>query len=154
MQTQIKNLDNNTAINILNTIAQSRMRTGEYETEFTPEMSQSLETEFDASPSSGTAAPGDLARESLLLLAEMPEFQGPLSAMLNGPQVKNFALDPISATAVAAAALIILQTHVKIERDKKGKISILIEKKPTKDTLLKPIVQKILSCIPQGPYGK
>jgi len=153
MQTKIKNLEDNTAVNILNTIAQSRIRTGQYETEITPEITQALETTFDTSPSSETASPSDLAREALLLLAEMPEYQGPLSAMLSGPLTKNFGLDPVTATAVVTAALVVLQTHVRIERDKKGKVSVLIERKPTKDTLLKPIVEKLLSCIPQGPYG-
>ncbi|GBC60612.1 hypothetical protein DENIS_1569 [Desulfonema ishimotonii] len=152
MQNQIKTLDDTAAANILNTIAQSRMRTGEYQTEITPEMIQALETAFDTAPSSETVSPGDLARNALLLLAEMPEYQAPLSALLNGPRSKTFGLDPLTATAVITAALVVLQTHVKIERDKKGKVSVLIEKKPTKDTLLKPIVEKILSCIPDGPW--
>ncbi len=148
----IEALDDKTAVHILNTIAQSRMRDGNYATDATREMSDALQNAFEIDPSSEAAAEGDLARQALLVLSEIPEFQGPLSAMVDNPRPASFSLDPIVATAVLTAALVVLQTHVKIERDKKGKLSVLIEKKPTKDKLLNPLVQKILSLIPSGPY--
>jgi hypothetical protein len=43
--------------------------------------------------------------------------------------------------------LVVLQTHVKFERDKAGRWSVKIEKKPTDNSLLKPLVQKLLSFI-------
>jgi hypothetical protein len=39
--------------------------------------------------------------------------------------------------------LVVLQTHVLFERDRDGKIHIKIEKKPTRDSLLKDLVQKL-----------
>ncbi len=85
-------------------------------------------------------------------MSEISEYQRPLAAIMDNPRPVSFSLDPVVTTAVVTAALVVLQTHVRIERDKKGKLSVLIEKKPTKDKLLKPLVQKILSFIPSGPY--
>ena len=43
-----------------------------------------------------------------------------------------------------AGVLIALQTHVKIEKGKDGKTAWKVEKRPTSDALLKPLVQKLL----------
>jgi len=103
-------------------------------------------------PSPEAPSEGDLARQALLALSDVPECQGSLSALVDGPRSESFSLDPVVTTAVVAAALVVLQTHVRIERDKKGKISVLNKKKPTRDALLKPLVRKLLSFIPSGPY--
>ena len=42
------------------------------------------------------------------------------------------------------AVLIVLQTHVKFERTPDGKWSLKVEKKPTSDSLLKGLVQKLI----------
>ncbi len=98
-----------------------------------------MKTLFKIEPSPEIPSEGDLAGQTLLVLSEVPECRGPLSALVDGPRSVSFIL-------------VVPQTHVKIERDKKGKLSVLIEKKPTKDALLKPLVQKLLSFIPPGPY--
>ncbi len=152
MKDRIDALDDKSAVHILNTIAQSRIRDGNYETEITREMSDALQDAFKIESSPEAPSEGDLARQALLALSEVPEYQGPLSALVDGPRSVSFSLDPVVTTAVVAAVLVVLQTHVRIERDKNGKLSVLIEKKPTKDTLLKPLVQKLLSFIPSGPY--
>ena len=56
--------------------------------------------------------------------------------------------EPVTTVVVIAAALIALQTHVRFERGTDGKLSFLIEKKATKDTLLKPLVEKLISYLP------
>lgn len=95
MKAQIETLNDASAMQILNTIAQSRIRTSEYETAVTPEIVRYLEAEFDAAPASSEAAnPGEPAREALLLLAETPEYQAPLSAMLNVHAPKASARTP------------------------------------------------------------
>ena len=50
-----------------------------------------------------------------------------------------------ASIALTAAVLIVLQTRVKFERGRDGKYSLLVEKKPTSDALLKGLVQKLLS---------
>ncbi len=152
MSDRIVALNDKNAVHILNTIAQSCMRDGNFETDITRELSDALQGAFEVEPSPEAPSEGDLARQALLALSEVPEYQGPLSALVNDPRSVSFTLDPVVTTAVATAALVVLQTHVRIERDKNGKLSVLIEKEPTKDRLLKPLVQKILSFIPSGPY--
>lgn len=148
MKTQIQALDDLTAIHLLTTIAQSRLRTGDFETTATPELQTALTAQFDTQPPDQPATAGDLARDALTALAETPEFEAPLTAMLNGPKAQRFTPEPVTTVALIAAALFALQTHVKIERDKTGKYTFLLEKKPTKDALLKPLVKKILSLFP------
>lgn len=82
------------------------------------------------------------------MLSEVEEYRMPVKVLVTGPPSQRFSLDPVSTIAQVTAALVALQTHVKIERDAKGRITFLMEKKPTKDTLLKPLVKKILSFLP------
>lgn len=82
-----------------------------------------------------------------MVLAETPEFQAPLSAFLKNPPPERFAVDPVTMVAVITAALVVLQTHVKIKRNEAGKTTFLIEKKPTSEALLKPLVKKLLGII-------
>jgi hypothetical protein len=51
--------------------------------------------------------------------------------------------------AIGVAALIALQTHVKFERTKDGKILFKIEKKPLPVGLIK----KLISFFTSGPSG-
>ena len=46
---------------------------------------------------------------------------------------------------ITAAVVFVLQTHVKFDRQPDGKWSLQLEKKPTKDALLKGLVQKLIS---------
>ena len=150
LKEQIKQLNDKTAVHILNIIAKSRMQTEDVETEASAELVQALQSEFAVEPAEDEAAPGDLARDTLLLLADDPAFKDPLMNMLTGPQAKGFGVDPIVATAVITAALVILQTRVKIEYDKKGKWSFLVERKAASDSLLKSVVQKIGGLMSRG----
>ena len=62
----------------------------------------------------------------------------------------------VSGVSIGAvtAALIALQTHVKIERDAKGKLAWKVEKKPTTVALLRPLVEKLLGFPPANPLGR
>ncbi len=150
MKEKIAELEDKHAVQILTAIAKSGSGTGELETEWSPEISRVLEAEFGESPSAGNASAGDTARQALLLLSEIPEYQTPLAALVNGPKTERFGIDPVTTAAVVTAALVILQTHVKFERDKKGKWSLKVERKAASDSLLKPLVQKLLSLMKGG----
>ncbi len=140
---RIASLDDQTAIGILTTIARSLMRSENYETAGTPEMADALKSVFSVSDPSENASEGDTARAALQLLATDPQYAQRISVMANGPDSKQFAIDA-GSVAVAAAAIVLLQTHVRFERDKKGKVSVLIEKKSASDSLLKALVEKLL----------
>jgi hypothetical protein len=51
---------------------------------------------------------------------------------------------------VVAAVLVVLQTHVKFDRDKDGRWSLKIEKKPAGDKLLANLAGKFLSLFGRG----
>jgi hypothetical protein len=148
MKEKINTLDDAAAMNILNTIAQSRMHSGDYETILSTEIQEILKDSFSIDSTRKKSSEGDLARQALLLLSEDGVFNTPLSTLMDGPKENQFAVDPLTTAALITAALVILQTHVKFERDKDGKMSLSVEKKPTKDTILKPFIEKLLSLIP------
>jgi hypothetical protein len=141
----IRGLDDSQAVRVLTTFARVRLRAGGVaETEWTPELDRALRQDFPAEADAGRAASvseGDLARQALLLLADDPQNREALAALIEGPPPQSFEV--VSTVALLAATLVVLQTHVLFERDRDGKIHIKIEKKPTRDSLLKDLVQKL-----------
>lgn len=79
-------------------------------------------------------------------MAEDQSAREAIVALVSAPPPQRF--DPASTLAVTAAVLLVLQTHVRFARDKAGQWSLTIEKKPTTESLLKPLVQKLLSLFP------
>ena len=144
IQDRISSLDDATARRVLATFA--RAQANPAETALTPELRQALR-EFAPAPEAAAAAAseGDLARAALILLADEPQYQPILTALIEGPAPARFGV--LETAAVVSAILLVLQTHVKFERDKDGRWSIKIEKKPTDSSLLKPLVQKLLGVI-------
>ena len=150
MDDMIRGLDNSQAVRVLTTFARVRLRAGGVaETEWTPELDRALRQDFPAEADAGRAASvseGDLARQALLLLADDPENRDALTALIEGPPPESFEV--VGTVALVAAMLVVLQTHVLFERDRDGKIHIKIEKKPTRDSLLKNLVQKLFGFFP------
>jgi hypothetical protein len=105
-----------------------------------------LQDEFSIAPGPEHPSKGDLARQTLIVLAEDPESREAIIRLSKGTPPQRF--EPVTTVALIAAALIALQTHVRFERDADGQLKLLIEKKATKDTLLKPLVQKLLNYLP------
>lgn len=144
IQDRIASLDDATARRVLATFARAQATPAE--TALTPELRQALQ-EFATGPETAavSASEGDLARAALLLLADDPQQQPMLTALIEGPAPTRFGV--LETVAIVSAVLVVLQTHVKFERDKAGRWSVKIEKKPTDNSLLKPLVQKLLSFI-------
>ena len=94
-------------------------------------------------------APSDAeaAGIALELLAAEPRFAAPIEAIRNGPQTKALGFGVVEGAAVITGLLLALQTHFEFERDKDGRWSIKIIKKPTSDTLLGPLVKKLTTLI-------
>ena len=145
MDDMIRGLDDSQAVRVLTTFARARLRAGDVaETEWTPELDRALRQDFPAEADAGRAASvseGDLARQALLLLADDPQNRNALTALIAGPPPESFEV--VGTVALVVAMLVVLQTHVLFERDRDGKIHIKIEKKPTRDSLLKDLVQKL-----------
>jgi hypothetical protein len=79
-----------------------------------------------------------------LVLAEDPESRKRIEAMAAGAAGSAQKFD-FGTMGITAAVLIILQTHVRFDRHSDGTWSMKLEKKPTSDTLLKGLVQKLIS---------
>ena len=145
MKDLIQSLDDATARRVLDSIA--RVQSASAEIALTPELRQALR-EFATSPEAAavSASEGDLARAALLLLADDPQQQPILAALIEGPAPTKFG--PVKNAAVITAVLLVLQLYVKFEYDKDGRWSIEIVKEPTDKALLMPLVQKLLSHTP------
>jgi len=97
-------------------------------------------------------APSDAeaARIALQLLAAEPRFAGPIKAMRSGPQTRALGPGLAEGTFLIVGLLLALQTQFEFERDKDGRWSIKVRKKPTSDALLKPLVKKLSTLLGLG----
>jgi len=141
----IRNLDAVKAQQILDAIARSRSRGAGQSVPWSPSLAQALAHQFQLEPGSTPASDGDLARHALLVLAEDPETRKAIEVMASRADAGLQKFDFGASIGLTVAVLIVLQTHVKFERDSKGKWSLKLEKKPTSDALLKGLVQKLLT---------
>jgi hypothetical protein len=148
MQPSIENLDDATAIRVLRAFATARGRHGSYQTKWSNDLRQALVEGIEGAGVTAAVNEGDLAREALLLLAGDPDDQEPLTALIESASPESF-MGP-GTMAVGVAALIALQTHVKFERTKDGKIHFKIEKNPLPTDLLK----KLISFFTDHPSGE
>jgi len=138
MRERIQNLDDATAIRVLRTFSTARSHHEDYQTDWSPELRQALVDSTAAADAVAAVGEGDLAREALLLLADDPDNRQGLTALIEGPPPERL-LDP-AHIAIGVAALIALQTYVKFERTKDGKIHFKIEKKPLPVELMRKLL--------------
>jgi hypothetical protein len=138
MQASIKSLDDATAIRVLRVFSTARGRHGDYQTEWSSDLRQALAEGIEDANVAAAASEGDLAREALLVLAADPENQGPLTALVGSRAPERFM--DAETVAIGVAALIALQTYVKFERTKDGRIYFKIEKKPLPLALMKKLI--------------
>jgi hypothetical protein len=150
LTTALAALDDATAERILTAVSQQRLRSGAATlVPLTADLAQALGAASQVTPSAAPVPAGDLARHSLLLLAEDPALQPVLRAFLANPPAERFA-DPVTLLAVGAAALVVLQSSVKVERDAKGKWTFQFHKDPLSNSLLKALIEKLGGFLP-GP---
>jgi hypothetical protein len=129
-------LDDATAERILATVARHRLQpTAGTLTTLTPAQADALAREIGSPPSTTPGTRAELARATLLLLAEDPDRQAELQALVRHPPAEKLGIEPITATLITTAALVALQTYVKIEYDAKAGLRVKIEK-PSADTSL------------------
>jgi hypothetical protein len=137
-------LDDVAAIHILKTIAQARLGPDTPDLTPTPDLREALAAAFGA-PSAMPASEGDLARAALAVLAEDAEFAGPIQAMSREvPASPQRYTDPATTIALTTAALLVLQTRIKV-KGKVGDWALDIDKKAMGDGALKVLVERLLS---------
>ncbi len=131
-------LDDTTAERLLATIARHRLQPPpDTVTTLTPAQAEALAGEIGTMPGDTPATTGELSRATLLLLAADPDRQPEVQALVqHPPSAARFGIDPISVTLLTTAALVALQTSVKIEYDGKNGLRIKIEKPKMDKTLL------------------
>ena len=117
IQDQIAALDDKTAIHILQIISKSLMRTGTFETAITQDMADALQSAFDVSKPADKASEGDIARLALQLLSDDPKYSANITALISGSGSQKFSPD-LGTISILIGALLVLQTHIKIEKDK------------------------------------
>jgi hypothetical protein len=151
MNDTLHTLDDATAVRVLEVLARRELDRGAVMAEATPHLRAALAAAF------GDPAPGppvtiaELAHGALAIAATDPatgeldpNANAAIAALAAGPASRAF-FDPATSLPILVAALVILQTHVRFERDKDGRWSLKVEKKPTAEALLKPLVQKLLA---------
>jgi hypothetical protein len=137
--------DDDTAISILKTIAQARLGPVAGELPPNPELRSALADAFSASDVA-PASEGELARAALDLLRQDPDFAGLIqlmSSQAGEPASRQRYVEPLTISLVTAAVLV-LQTRVKIKTDHTGKWSLELDKKSSSDAMLKLLVQRVL----------
>src|SRR2546421_8034666 len=93
LATLIRNLDDATAERILAAVAQQRQRSGTTAPPADPALAHELAAAAEVAPDAAPVSAGDLARQSLLLLADDPALQPVLHNFIEHPPAKSFA-DP------------------------------------------------------------
>jgi hypothetical protein len=144
IESRIEALDDATAIRIVKRITSAQPVPGGERVTLTPDIKEALVSEFQIAEPAGAAnvSEGELARQALLVLAEDPDAAIGIERLASTPMEGGQAFD--FGIGVAVAVLIVLQSHVKFERDPNGKWSLKVEKKPTSDSLVKGLVQKLI----------
>ena len=147
MTDTIAALDDRRAQQILAVIARSRSAS-KAALDLTPEVQSALASSFGlAMASAEQVSEGELARQALLVLAEERETGAAIEALAAQPVAHRDRFDFGSSIAVVTAAIIVLQTHLRIERDKEGRWIVKLEKKTISDAVLKEFVKKLLEFI-------
>jgi hypothetical protein len=140
LSTRIQSLDDAQAEQVLQSVARYRLGSKQAE-EIRPDGELRNALANEAMPEA-TVSSGELARTSLLLLAEEEELRGPIESLIDNPPAQSF--DPsLGVFTVGMATLVILQTDIKFERKENGKWSISVKKKPLNADLLKAVIAKL-----------
>jgi hypothetical protein len=139
-------IDDGTAIRLLQTIAEARLRPGTPDLAPSPDVRAALAAAFGDAPAAGSSE-GDLARAALALLAEDPAYAGPIEIMARQPATGADRYIEPTTIALTTAALLVLQTRIKFRRDHTGKWSFEIEKKAASDGAVKLVVQHLLALL-------
>ncbi len=108
-------------------------------------LARALDTRETPCPSDNQAAAA-----ALEILAQDPQFAGPVAAVASGPPTRFLAPGVMESAYLIAGLLVALQTQFEFARDKDGRWSVKIKKKATSDALLKPLVKKLVALLGLG----
>lgn len=141
----IQNLDDKQAQLILATIVRSGASSGTQAPLWNHDLEQALAREFQIETGTAPVSEGELARQALLVLAENPATRTAIETMAANWDNSRQKFEFGASIGITAAVLLVLQTHIKFERNLDGKWSLKVEKKPTSEGLLKALVEKLIN---------
>lgn len=147
MTDEISALSDSTAIRVLSQMPDVWPSENEPSPTLSPEEKQALLNWLGQPPGTIPPKEGELARETLSLLALEPDRKDTILALAGETPERGDHFDAGLTLAVGTLALVFLQTQVHFERDKDGKWSIEIKKPTMKDSLLKPFVAKLMALL-------
>ena len=144
MDSLIRDLDDATAIRVLQTFAGARARQADVVTRWTPDVRDALLQAVDAAQLAPAGlSEAELAREMLLALSSDPELREPLRALIHHPPPQRF-LEP-GTMALGAAALIALQTHVEFKKNEDGTWPLKIVRNPLPTELIHNLIEEVVA---------
>ena len=133
------------ALRILGLIGEAHQEAvpaGEAQADLVRALREAVDTTDVATPSDA-----EVAKIALQLLGDDPQFAKPIAALRSGPETKTMGPGVVEGTFLIAGVLLALQTHFEFARDKDGRWSIKIKKKPTSEALLKPLIKKLTDAL-------
>ena len=142
---KIQPVEDKRALRILGLIGEAHQEAvpaAEARTDLVRALRRAVDTTDVATPSDT-----EVAKIALQLLGDDPQFAKPIAALRNGPETKTMGPGVVEGTFLIAGVLLALQTHFEFARDKDGRWSIKIKKKPTSETLLKPLIKKLTDLL-------
>jgi hypothetical protein len=146
---RIRRLDDATAERILRVVAGHRLESQlAQRVEADPPTAAALTDAAGLAPDPATA--GEVARTALLLIAEDPADRPAVEHMVAHPPPESAEVfaDPLTVVAVSTAALVVLQSYVKVEKVPGKGWTFKLEKKPMENSLLRLFIQKLVGFLP------
>ena len=148
----VDSLSDERARRILGRIARARLHQGGQAIALDRELVRALAEEFTVAPGGVAASEGEVAREALRVLSEEPGTAEAIATMAENLPGRGEKFVEPETIALATAAILVLQTHVRIEF-KDGRWSFLGERKAAKDSLVRPLVEKLVGLFTSGSAG-
>ena len=106
------------------------------------EAQTALAAAFGKAGADGIPSEGDLARQCLHLLSQNTDTAQAIAAMAGQPD-QGAQCFFVAEVSLVTLALVVLGTKVRYEKDKAGKVSLVVEKKALSDAVLKKLVEMI-----------
>lgn len=117
------------------------------------DFAHALAEAFSLTPQRSYSSAGVVAREALTILADDPKESDALHTALfttlrpEHEEKLKYGHDVAASVSILVAAIAVLQTRIRIERDKDGKWSFLFDKREASVAVLKPLAQKLIDFI-------
>jgi hypothetical protein len=122
-------------------LAEAHLSAGDVIVDVDVQLVAALRAAFADIPIASESTDDGLIDAAFQLLADDAQHGPVIAALSEGPRAERYST--LGTIAVGTIALVVLQSHVRIERTSTGKYRILVEKKPISEALLTLLVSKL-----------